>query len=174
MNLPVLPPSRRVTEGPATLPAHVGRPSRVSVPARTQGWLLRRAASTCWAPEGPLSGVSDEVVEEREGLEEGLPTVTAPEGRLPRVATLLPLASRAGCAGLAALGAPAGAPSLRAAWGWRKPEAAGKARPDIPRREGFSGRRTRQLSPSSRGPSSSCSPHRQPSEPMSAKFSSIT
>ena len=59
-------------------------------------------------------------------------------------------------------GLPQGASSLRAAWGWRKPKAAGKARPDIPLREGFSGRRTRQLSPSSRGASSSCSLHRQP------------
>lgn len=54
--------------------------------------------------------MSDKVIEEREGLEEGLPTVTAPEGRLHRVATLLPLVSRAGWAGLAALGAPAGRP----------------------------------------------------------------
>lgn len=52
--------------------------------------------------------MSNEVVEEREGLEEGLPTVTAPEGRLRRMAALLPLASGAGWAGLAALGAPAG------------------------------------------------------------------
>lgn len=71
-------------------------------------------------------------------------------------------------------GLPRGAPSLQAAWGWKKPKVAGKTCPDVPHREGFSDRRTRQLSPSSRRASSSCSLRRQPSEPMSPKFSSIT
>ena len=59
-------------------------------------------------------------------------------------------------------GLPRGAPSLQAAWGWKKPKVAGKTCPDVPHRQGFSDRRTRQLSPSSRGVSSSCSLHRQP------------
>lgn len=59
-------------------------------------------------------------------------------------------------------GLPRGAPSLQAAWGWKKPKVAGKTCPDVPHRKGFSDRRTRQLSPSSRRASSSCSLHRQP------------